>query len=48
MSQAEPEMGGKDEGLHGLRPHHHANYYAASVSGPDRHILEIVRPEAEA
>ena len=41
------EAGGQDNGAPGLRPHYHANYYAAFVIGPDGHNLEAVchRPE---
>jgi len=40
--------GGKDNGVPGLRPHYHANYYAAFVIGPDGHNIEAVchAPEA--
>jgi catechol 2,3-dioxygenase-like lactoylglutathione lyase family enzyme len=40
--------GGKDNGAPGLRPHYHANYYAAFVIGPDGHNIEVVchTPEA--
>ena len=40
--------GGKDNGPPGLRPHYHANYYAAFVIGPDGHNIELVchAPEA--
>lgn len=40
--------GGKDNGPPGLRPHYHANYYAAFVIGPDGHNVEAVchKPEA--
>jgi len=40
--------GGKDNGAPGLRPHYHANYYAAFVTGPDGHNIEAVchAPEA--
>jgi catechol 2,3-dioxygenase-like lactoylglutathione lyase family enzyme len=34
--------GGKDHGAPGLRPHYHANYYAAFVIGPDGHNIEVV------
>jgi catechol 2,3-dioxygenase-like lactoylglutathione lyase family enzyme len=34
--------GAKDNGPPGLRPHYHANYYAAFVIGPDGHNLEAV------
>jgi catechol 2,3-dioxygenase-like lactoylglutathione lyase family enzyme len=40
--------GGKDNGAPGLRPHYHANYYAAFVIGPDGHNIEAVCHEAEA
>lgn len=36
------EAGGKDNGAPGLRPHDHANYYAALVIGPDGHNIEVV------
>jgi catechol 2,3-dioxygenase-like lactoylglutathione lyase family enzyme len=40
--------GGSDNGAPGLRPHYHANYYAAFVIGPDGHNVEVVchKPEA--
>ena len=34
--------GGQDNGAPGLRPHYHANYYAAFVLGPDGHNIEVV------
>jgi catechol 2,3-dioxygenase-like lactoylglutathione lyase family enzyme len=34
--------GGKDNGAPGLRPHYHANYYAAFVFDPDGHNIEAV------
>jgi catechol 2,3-dioxygenase-like lactoylglutathione lyase family enzyme len=34
--------GAKDHGPPGLRPHYHANYYAAFVVGPDGHNVEAV------
>lgn len=42
------DAGGKDNGAPGLRPHYHANYYAAFVIGPDGHNIEVVchTPEA--
>jgi catechol 2,3-dioxygenase-like lactoylglutathione lyase family enzyme len=42
------EAGGKDNGAPGLRPHYHANYYAAFVIAPDGHNIEAVchAPEA--
>ena len=36
------EAGAKDHGAPGLRPHYHANYYAAFVIGPDGHNIEAV------
>jgi len=41
------EAGGKDNGAPGLRPHYHANYYAAFVIGPDGHNIEVVCHEPE-
>ncbi|MDF3080560.1 VOC family protein [Burkholderia sola] len=41
------EAGGKDNGAPGLRPHYHANYYAAFVIGPDGHNIEAVCHRAE-
>jgi catechol 2,3-dioxygenase-like lactoylglutathione lyase family enzyme len=40
--------GAKDNGAPGLRPHYHANYYAAYVIGPDGHNIEVVCNEPEA
>jgi catechol 2,3-dioxygenase-like lactoylglutathione lyase family enzyme len=40
--------GGKDNGPPGLRPHYHANYYAAFVIGPDGHNIEVVCHEPAA
>ena len=40
--------GGKDNGAPGLRPHYHANYYAAFVIGPDGHNVEAVCHKATA
>ena len=34
------QAGGIDNGAPGLRPHYHANYYAAFVIGPDGHNIE--------
>ena len=34
--------GAKDNGKPGLRPHYHANYYAAFVLDPDGHNIEAV------
>ena len=42
------EAGGKDNGAPGLRPHYHANYYAAFVLDPDGHNIEVVCHEPEA
>ena len=36
------QAGGKDNGAPGLRPHYHADYYAAFVIGPDGHNFEAV------
>ena len=36
------DAGGEDNGAPGLRPHYHANYYAAFVIGPDGHNIEVV------
>src|ERR1700745_2176449 len=36
------EAGGEDNGAPGLRPHYHANYYAAFVLDPDGHNIEAV------
>jgi catechol 2,3-dioxygenase-like lactoylglutathione lyase family enzyme len=41
------EAGAEDHGAPGLRPHYHANYYAAFVIGPDGHNIEVVCHEAE-
>jgi hypothetical protein len=38
----------RDNGAPGLRPHYHANYYAAFVIGPDGHNIEVVCHEHEA
>ena len=42
------EAGAKDNGAPGLRPHYHANYYAAFVIGPDGHNIEVVCHEPAA
>jgi catechol 2,3-dioxygenase-like lactoylglutathione lyase family enzyme len=34
--------GGRDHGAPGLRPHYHANYYAAFVLDPDGLNIEVV------
>ncbi len=36
------DAGARDNGAPGLRPHYHANYYAAFVIGPDGHNIEVV------
>jgi catechol 2,3-dioxygenase-like lactoylglutathione lyase family enzyme len=36
------EAGARDNGAPGLRPHYHANYYAAFVIDPDGHNIEAV------
>jgi catechol 2,3-dioxygenase-like lactoylglutathione lyase family enzyme len=36
------KAGGKDNGPPGLRPHYHANYYAAFVLDPDGNNIEAV------
>jgi catechol 2,3-dioxygenase-like lactoylglutathione lyase family enzyme len=36
------EAGGSDNGAPGIRPHYHANYYAAFVLDPDGHNVEAV------
>jgi len=41
------EAGGKDNGAPGLRPHYHANYYAAYVIAPDGHNIEAVCHQPE-
>ena len=42
------QAGGEDNGAPGLRPHYHANYYAAFVIAPDGHNIEVVCHEPEA
>jgi len=42
------EAGGQDNGAPGLRPHYHANYYAAFALDPDGHNIEVVCHEPEA
>ena len=39
--------GGKDNGAPGLRPQYHPTYYAAFVTGPDGHNIEVVCHEPE-
>lgn len=36
------QAGGRDNGGPGLRPHYHAEYYAAFVRDPDGHNIEAV------
>ena len=45
--QAALAAGGRDNGVPGLRPHYHPNYYAAFVHDPDGNNIEAVshRPE---
>ena len=45
--RAAMEAGGRDNGAPGLRPHYHANYYAAFVIGPDGHNIEVVCHQPE-
>ena len=40
--QAAMGAGAQDNGPPGLRPHYHANYYAAFVLDPDGHNIEAV------
>lgn len=40
--QAALAAGGKDNGAPGVRPHYHANYYAAFVLDPDGNNIEAV------
>ena len=40
--EAAMTAGAKDNGAPGLRPHYHANYYAAFVLDPDGHNIEAV------
>jgi hypothetical protein len=42
------EAGGKDNGVPGLCPEYHANYYAGFVISPDGHNIEVVCHESEA
>ena len=42
------KAGARDNGAPGLRPHYHANYYAAFVIGPDGHNIEAVCHEPDA
>jgi len=42
------DAGGADNGAPGLRPQYHANYYAAFITGPDGHNIEVVCHEPEA
>ena len=34
--------GGRDDGLPGVRPHYHADYYGAFILDPDGHRIEAV------
>ena len=40
--EAALKHGGTDDGPPGLRPHYHADYYAAFVRDPDGHKIEAV------
>jgi len=39
--------GGRDNGKPGLRPHYHADYYAAFIIDPDGNRIEAVRHRPE-
>ena len=41
------QAGGRDNGAPGLRPQYHAHYYAAFVTGPDGHNIEVVCHDPE-
>lgn len=41
------DAGGKDNGAPGLRPHYHADYYAAFIIDPEGHNLEAVCHKSE-
>lgn len=45
--EAAIKAGGKDNGLPGLRPHYHKDYFGAFVLDPDGHNIEAVchRPQ---
>jgi len=40
--EAAVKAGGKDNGLPGLRPHYHKDYFGAFVLDPDGHNIEAV------
>jgi len=40
--EAAMKAGGKDNGLPGLRPHYHKDYFGAFVLDPDGHNIEAV------
>lgn len=42
------EAGGTDNGAPGLRPEYHTTYYAAFITDPDGHNIEVVCHESEA
>lgn len=42
------EAGGTDNGAPGLRPEYHTTYYAAFITDPDGHNIEVVCHEPEA
>ena len=41
------EVGGKDNGAPGPRPHYHQDYYGAFVFDPDGHNIEVVCHEKQ-
>lgn len=45
--EAAIRAGGKDNGLPGLRPHYHKDYFGAFVLDPDGHNIEAVSHRAE-
>jgi len=45
--QAALAAGGEDNGVPGLRPHYHENYYGAFVRDLDGHNIEVVCHEPE-
>ena len=42
------QAGGRDNGAPGLRPQYHNTYYAAFITDPDGHNVELVCHESEA
>ena len=45
--EAAIKAGGHDNGLPGLRPHYHKDYFGAFVLDPDGHNIEAVSRKAE-